>query len=112
MKRRTYPIVLVTIALAVACAAQTLTRATAIDLNGKWRDEKGHTVEITQKGSQVTLKTAAGRIFSGSLNGPLLELQHELSPEETEPNLPGPVRELCTGQVVTIHSVVSDDRNE
>src|SRR5262249_2268902 len=72
----------------------------------------GHAVKITQKGSQVTLVTAAGRTFSGSLNGPLLELQHALSPEETESNLPGPVRELCAGQLVTIHSVVSDDRNE
>src|ERR1019366_2952616 len=101
------------ILLAAACAAQTTyAKPKAVDLNGNWRDERGHTVKVTQSRNQVTLTTAAGRVFSGKLDGVLLELQHSLTPEETEQNLPPPVRGLCTGEEVTIKSVVSPDGNE
>jgi hypothetical protein len=100
------------ILLAATGNAQTTSKPNAIDLNGTWRDQQGQQVKITQTGSQITLKTAGGREFSGKLDGPLLELQHSLTPEETEPNLPPQVRELCAGQEVTIRSVVSPDGNE
>ena len=103
---------LVILGASCAAAQSTYTRSATLDLNGTWRDERGQPVKITQNGGQVTLTTASGRAFSGTLSGPLLELQHALAPEEMANDVPLQVRELSTGQPVTIKSVVSPDGNE
>jgi hypothetical protein len=110
---RAYLIPFLFLALGATCGAQTtLTKPNAVDLNGNWRDQNGQSVTIKQTGNQVTLTTAAGRVFSGKLDGVLLELRHDLTPAETEQDLPPPVREQAFGQVVMIKSVVSPDGNE
>jgi hypothetical protein len=65
---------------------------TRIDLNGKWRDDHANTMEIAQSGKSVTLRTANGGIFEGTLSGDWLEVSHVLTLEETKKDLPIQIR--------------------
>ncbi len=89
----------------------TIAKAPEIQLSGQWRDSQGDKFTIEQTGQHVTLITTTKRVFAGDLVGDTMVLKHQLSYEETMPNLPAEVRQLSTGVEVEIRGTVSADRN-
>jgi hypothetical protein len=96
-----------TLFLAAALASALAQGQPKHTLTGTWTDSRGNDVEFTENGSgSVTLKTAAGNTFTGTLKGFQLELHGTLTFEETRKTLPDPIRQKITGEAVSITGTV------
>lgn len=87
--------------------------SSAIDLNGEWSSPQWGHLDIKQNGDQLTLTPQTSRVFTGRLEGEVLNLTHLLTYEETARDLPDPVRkELARRQVtVLLSGRVRPDKN-
>jgi hypothetical protein len=100
---------LVATAVSLPLLAQQRPSTVSLDLNGTWKDSRGHDVQITQTGTSVSIRFASGAVFAGELHGKQVEVKHSLDFDETNKSLPTSVREQITGEEVRIVGTVSDD---
>jgi hypothetical protein len=108
-------LVLVAICLsATPLAAQhprTVDKTAKIDFNGTWVDDSGREWEFAQEDNSnyITLKAPSGATFEGQVNGRTVNAFHELAFSETRKDLPPPIRQMITGERVTIDGTLSFD---
>ncbi len=84
--------------------------ATAQDLSGVWRDADGRFMEVSQSGDEVSLRTEAGLLFTGTLRDGAIRLTYPMRTAGDVPfAMPVQVRRQLVGTDIRLEGTVGSD---
>lgn len=80
------------------------------NIEGKWITRNGSEIQITQRGEEIELRSAVGRLYVGKLRGRRLELAHTYrSIADVPPRVPEALRSAMVGTRLPFEGDVAPD---